>query len=552
MEMGRTGRTADTVGYRLIGLELAVGEGEELLRERACAAAGIGPEQLRGFRITKKSLDARRKRGGMRFQCQVELVLSAATRTKALSRALRSGKLTLAPEPGSLIAEDGTGEGLHAVVVGSGPAGVFAALYLALNGTRVTLLDRGARLEERGTRLVAFHRGRVPDPETNLLFGEGGAGTYSDGKLYTRVDDPLEVLLLEELVACGAPPAILYDARAHIGTDVLHTVLPALRARLEELGVEFRWQTRLESLDLALGPPSVVRAVHTNQGDIPCDAVILATGHSARDTWRALADQGVCFEAKPFQFGVRIEHPQELVTRGRFGEGAEAEFLGPASYSLVCKAGDGLPAAHSFCMCPGGKIVASVNEPERLCTNGMSNSTHSSRFANAAVVTTFGPREFAQYADSEDDPFAGVAFQRHFEERFFEAGGSDYSAPAQTVPDFLAGRESKGPFSTSYTFGGVPGRIDTLLPDGGRDALRRALERFERVLPGYAGPEGLLVGVESRSSGPVRMPRGREDRRAEGFANLYPVGEGAGFAGGIMSAALDGANSARALVLAGR
>jgi uncharacterized FAD-dependent dehydrogenase len=252
----------------------------------------------------------------------------------------------------------------------------------------------------------------------------------------------------------------------------------------------------------------------------------------------------VAFEAKPFQLGLRIEHPQELIDRGRYG--GQQPLLGPASYNLVCPTAKDQPGAHSFCMCPGGRVVASVNEPGLLCTNGMSNSKHSSAWASAALVTTFGPREFGPGA------FAGVAFQRALERRFFEAGGGDYTAPAQTAADFLAGRASSALRHTTYTFGTAPARLDQLLPEGAAAAIARALERFERQLPGFAGEAGTFVGLESRSSGPVRMPRDPGTRRAAGFANLYPVGEGAGYAGGIMSAALDGARSALALVAGGR
>jgi uncharacterized FAD-dependent dehydrogenase len=378
---------------------------------------------------------------------------------------------------------------------------------------------------------VKFHRTRVPDPETNLLFGEGGAGTYSDGKLYTRVDHELEVPILDELVACGAPPEILFDARAHIGTDRLHRLLPRLRARLEEAGVTLAWETRLEGL---VTDESRVRAVRTTRGEIGCDAVVLATGHSARDTWRALAADGVRIEAKPFQFGVRIEHAQDRITEQRYG----TDRLGPASYNLVCRR----VGVHSFCMCPGGRIVASVNEAGTLCTNGMSNARHSSGFANAALVVTVGPDEFGPGA------FAGVEYQRKFEEAFFAAGGRDYSAPVQTASDFLAGRDSTGAFRTSYVLGTRPGRIDRLLPDRVRASLAVALEAFDAELPGFAGDSALLVGVETRSSGPIRMVRDPDSRAALGLSNLYPVGEGAGYAGGIMSAALDGARSAQSLL----
>jgi len=536
---------APTRTWRLRDFEQGLSEPEESLRDRAAAAVGVGVDDLRGFRIARRALDARRRRGRLCFICHVDLVLDVHCRTAALAVLERSGRVAAAPVPGRLVLEGVAVErrSRRAVVVGSGPAGTFAALVLALNGLRPILIERGAQLEKRTRSLVRFRRGGSLDPENNLLFGEGGAGTYSDGKLYTRVEDALEVPLLEELVACGAPPEILFDSRAHIGTDRLHRLLPRLRARLEQAGVAFSWDTRLEGLITDEGPTRTLRAVRTSRGELPCDVLVLAIGHSARDTWTRLAAEGVPFLAKPFQFGVRVEHPQALVTRGRYGDGPEAALLGPASYNLVCRGGVDGPEAHSFCMCPGGRVVASVSEEGMLCTNGMSNSTHSSRWANAAVVTTLVPNDYAPHGAG---PFAGVAFQRHYEREFFDAGGANYAAPAQRVPDFLAGRRSAGELLTSYTFGVVPGRIDALLPERVRDALRRALGRFDRQIPGFAGQEGILVGVESRSSGPVRIPRDRDTFVAEGWCNLYPAGEGAGYAGGIMSAALDGAHCAQA------
>lgn len=535
--------------WRVLGVPQELEEDDRVLFERAAGRVGVSPGALRSARVARRSVDARRGRGILRFVCHVDLVVGPGKASKALARAERSGRARAVPggvglRPLGAPGAGGLAPGSHVAVLGSGPAGLFAALPLALAGMRVSLLERGASLANRHKRLVPFHRGGALDPETNLLFGEGGAGTYSDGKLYTRVDDPLEAPILAELVAAGAPPEIAFDARAHIGTDRLHTVLPNLRRRLEELGVEMHWNTKLTGLVLEAGPPRRVRALQTSAGELGVDALVLAPGHSARDTWAMLAEHGVLLEPKPFQFGVRIEHPQGLVTAGRYGTGAAAEQLGPASYSLVAKGGDGLPGAHSFCMCPGGKVVASISEPGALCTNGMSNSGHSSPWANAALVVTVPPEAFGEHGSG---PLAGVEWQRHHERAFFTAGGGDYTAPAQRADDFLAGRGSTGDLRTSYTFGAAPGRIDELLPERIVLALRRALERFDRAIPGFGGPEGLLVGVESRSSGPVRMTRDPVSRLAEGFANLYPVGEGAGYAGGIMSAAIDGARSAHAL-----
>ena len=528
-----------------MAVELGLDEPESVLCARAAQAIGISADVVRGSSIARRALDARRRgrRHDLRYIVHVDLDLDGQYRSNALDRALKSGRARRVDPPARFELEyfERKWRARRVVVVGSGPAGLYAAWTLACNGVGVDLIDRGPALRERSRAVARFMRDRTLDPERNLLFGEGGAGTYSDGKLYTRTQHPLETPILETLVAAGADPEIAFDARAHVGTDRLHRILPRLRARLEAMGVVFHFDTRLEALGIETS--GRVDRVRTSKGELGCDAVVLALGHSARDTIRALASEGLVVEAKPFQIGLRIEHPQSLVDRGRFGEQADIQRLGHAYYSLVANSKGSIPTVHSFCMCPGGQIVAAVAQPGLLCTNGMSNSTHSSPFANSGLVVTLGPREFGSGA------FDGIAFQEEIEARFFEVGGGDYSLPAQRVPDFLEGRASRALSRSSYKLGLRCARIDESLPGSMVEALRAAIRRFDRQLPGYASDAGLLVGIESRSSGPLRMPRDPDTRAARGFENVFPVGEGAGYAGGIMSAAIDGARTAQALLL---
>ncbi|MEZ4331995.1 MAG: NAD(P)/FAD-dependent oxidoreductase [Myxococcota bacterium] len=527
-----------------MAVELAVDEPESLLAARSAQAIGIEPECVRGLSIARRALDARRRgrRPALKLVYHVDLELSADLVSPALDRALASGRARRVAPPArfELPAIDPAWRARRVAVVGSGPAGLYAAWCLAANGVGVDLLERGPALRARSRAVSRFTRTRALDPEANLLFGEGGAGTYSDGKLYTRTQHALESPVLETLVEAGAPAVIRFDARAHVGTDKLHRVLPRLRARLEAMGVRFHFETRLEGF--VAGGPRRVRALRTSAGELPCDAVVLALGHSARDTIAALAAEGLAVEAKPFQIGLRIEHPQALVDAGRYGALRDPVRLGHAYYTLVAKAEGATPGVHSFCMCPGGQVVAAVAQPGLLCTNGMSNSRHSSPFANSGLVVTLGPKEFGGGA------FDGWRLQAALEAAFFEAGGADYHLPAQRVTDFLAGRDSASLPRGSCKLGQRPARLDRLLPGTMTRALRRAIERFEREIPGYAGETGLLVGIESRSSGPLRMPRDPEGRASVAFDNVYPVGEGAGYAGGIMSAAIDGARSAWALL----
>ena len=534
---------------RVAGLVLAIDEPDSVLRERAAHAVGLAPEDLQAVSIARRSLDARRRgRPGPRalhYDVQVDVELAPGTRGAALDRALASGRARELGPPArfELPDTDPSWRGRRVVVVGAGPAGLYAAWTLAANGIGVDLIERGPALAQRSRAVARFLRTRELDPERNLLFGEGGAGTYSDGKLYTRTRHALEAPIVQTLVEAGAPPEIAFDARAHVGTDRLHKLLPRLRGRLETLGVRFHFETRLEALVLTdRGRERHVRALRTSRGEMAADGVVLALGHSARDSLRALAAQGVSLEAKPFQIGLRAEHPQALIDRARLGDGADIARIGHAYYALVARPGRGVAGAHSFCMCPGGQIVAAVAQPGLLCTNGMSNSRHSSPFANAGLVVTLGPREFGE------GPFAGIDYQERLEATCFAAGGGDWHVPAQRVPDFLAGRSGTSLGRCSYKLGLAEARLDELLPATLTEPLRAAIRTFDRAIPGFAGSDGLLVGVESRSSGPVRMPRDPRTRRAQGFDNLWPVGEGAGHAGGIMSAAIDGARSAWALL----
>lgn len=532
---------------RAVSVDLGLDEGDEVLRAKSARRIGVPVEAIRGLRMARRALDARRRgaRREVRFIVHVDLELEPGFDSAALAAALASGRAQeIPPSIGFRLSEiDSAWRDRRVAVVGCGPAGLYAAWTLACNGIAVDVIDRGPSLRDRGRAVARFTRTRELDPERNLLFGEGGAGTYSDGKLYTRTQHPLESPIVQTLIDAGADPDLAFDARAHVGTDRLHRILPRLRSSLEEMGVRFHFETRLDALDLVeQAGRRRVRSLQTSRGEIHADGVVLALGHSARDTLRSLAGQGIAVEAKPFQIGLRVEHPQSLVDLGRFGPGADLARLGHAYYGLVAKASGDHRAVHSFCMCPGGQIVAAVAQPGLLCTNGMSNSRHSSPFANSGLVVTLGPREFGEGA------FAGVEYQEGIEAAFFEAGGGDYTVPAQRVPDFLAGRESNRIGRSSYKMGTKSVRIDQLLPASMTESLRAAIMKFDRQIRGYASEEGLLVGIESRSSGPLRLPRDAQTRRATGFENVWPVGEGAGHAGGIMSAAIDGARSAWALL----
>jgi uncharacterized FAD-dependent dehydrogenase len=427
------------------------------------------------------------------------------------------------------------------VVVGAGPAGLFAALALAENGYAPLLLERGQPVERRIDDLAQFQATRQVNPESNWLFGEGGAGAMSDGKLTSRIGDPRIARVLETLVDCGAPADILIDAQPHVGTDRLRDVLPRLRARITAAGGEVRFNTRVDGLVVERG---ALRAVRAGETRLPAGLVCLAIGHSARDTFEGLARAGVPMEPKPFQLGLRIEHRQADLDRARYGPSAGHPALPPATYQLVAK-GRRIPrSVATFCMCPGGQVVPAVSEPSRLCTNGMSAHARNGPFANSALVVTMDPNDFGRAA------LDGIEFQRRWEGLAFELAGGDYTAPAQRVGDFLASRDSKPPLKTSYPFGVRPVSMREILPATAAESIARALPVLADRLSIFADPDAVLLGPETRATSPVRILRDPETRVSPGVAGLYPIGEGAGYAGGIMSAAVDGLKTAEAIIRA--
>lgn len=518
---------------RIGEVSLPLDHDEPALRAEVLRRLGVATGDLRLLRVVRRSHDARKRTDIRRvYTVDVELADEAAV----LRAARRDPRIVPAPagayEPPPA-APAGCRE--RPVVVGTGPCGLMAGLALARAGYRPILLERGKPVRDRTQDTWDLWRRGTLHADSNVQFGEGGAGTFSDGKIYTQTKDPGHRgrKVLEEFVAAGAPDDILVDAKPHIGTFRLVMIVERLRAEIESLGGEFRFRSCLESLDVRDG-----RTVGVGLADgtrLAARHVLLAIGHSARDTVERLHAAGVRMESKAFSIGVRIEHPQELIDRARFGRQAGHPALGPADYKLVHHAANGR-SVYSFCMCPGGTVVAAASEPGGVVTNGMSQPGRDDRNANAALVVGVTPADFGGTS-----PLAGIAFQRQWERRAFEAGGGAYAAPAQRVADFLAGRASTaaGSVLPSYAPGVRWTDLATCLPPYVVEALREAIPAFDRQIRGFAMDDAVLTAVETRTSSPVRIPRD-EGFESVGLRGLYPAGEGAGYAGGILSAGIDG------------
>lgn len=533
---------------RISELKLPLDHAPDALPAAIASRLGVGVADLLHWSIWKRAHDARRKSAILKiYIVDVEVRDEAGVCQKLASDPhvrptpdTTYNPVAPKPQPGRL----------RPVVIGAGPCGLFAGLILAELGLRPIILDRGKLVRERTRDTWGLWRRSELNPESNVQFGEGGAGTFSDGKLYSQIKDPrfLGRKVLMEFVAAGAPPEILTDAHPHIGTFRLVTMVESLRAKIEALGGEYRFQHRVSDVELDRAPTGGqrIRGLHLHTGEfLEADHVVLAVGHSSRDTFMALHDRGVHIEAKPFSVGFRIEHPQSWIDRAMFGPCAGHPDLGAAAYSLSHHCSNDR-TVYSFCMCPGGTVVAAASEPGRLVTNGMSQYSRNERNANAGFVVGVSPADYPS-----DHPLAGIELQRDLEARAFLAGGSDYFAPGQRIGDFLAGRASSslGPVPPSYKPGVRPTDLASVMPDYVIDAMREALPVFGRKIPRYDDPDALLTGVETRTSSPIRITR-RPDFQSLNVRGLYPSGEGAGYAGGILSAAVDGIKVAEALARA--
>jgi uncharacterized FAD-dependent dehydrogenase len=535
---------------RLTEIKLPLDHSEADLRAAILARLGIAPADLLGVTIFRRGYDARKK-SNIHFIYTVDVELSE--KSAVAVRHLNDPHIRPTQDMRyRYVAQAPLGFTNRPVVIGAGPCGLFATLILAQMGFRPILLERGKAVRERTKDTWGLWREGKLDPESNVQFGEGGAGTFSDGKLHSQIKDPgfRGRKVLEEFVAADAPPEIIYVSKPHIGTFRLVRVVQNMRATIEALGGEIRFQSRVADFDIERDATGMgrMRGVVLASGErIAADHVVLAIGHSARDTFELLHARGVHLEAKPFSIGVRAEHPQALIDRARLGKFAGHPELGAADYKLVhhCKNGR---SVYSFCMCPGGQVVAAASEAGGVVTNGMSQYSRAERNANAALVVGIDPKDFP--GDAAKNPLAGMEFQRQWEAAAFKAGGETYAAPAQKVGDFLVGRPSTelGSVQPSYTPGIKLTDLSACLPGYVVEAIREAIPAFDKQIHGFAMADALLTGVETRTSSPVRITR---DDRFESLntRGLYPGGEGAGYAGGILSAAVDGIRIAEAVAL---
>ena len=512
--------------FLLRNLVLGINDDEDLLPEKLSARVSLPRDQIKSFSIARKGVDARNK-GRIKFIYAIEFMVvdeEGFRRDSTLDPDIEFFEEKAEPE----FARCSSGKRL--VIAGMGPAGLFAALRLSDYGLMAILIDRGKPIEERLKDVQTFWEQGLLEPESNVQFGEGGAGTFSDGKLTTRVRDANIGYILKKLVRFGAPPDILYLAKPHIGTDRLRTVVTNIRRHLEAEGVDLRFNTKLT--DIIPKADQIGAVVFNDHVEEPCDRLVLAPGNSARDTYRMLMLRSIRLEAKPFAVGVRVEHSQELINRIQYGLPAHPR-LPPADYALAWNNPRTGRSAYSFCMCPGGVVVAGSSEEGGVVTNGMSGYQRNSPYANSALVVNVRKEDFPG-----DSPLAGMEFQRMLERRAFASGGGDYRAPAQNLLAFL-GEKTGGPVSSTYRPGVREADLASLLPGYVTATLREGIRYFDRKMRGFMTGEACLVGVESRTSAPVRIVRG-DDHQSVSLRGLYPAGEGAGYAGGIMSAALDG------------
>jgi uncharacterized FAD-dependent dehydrogenase len=524
--------------HRLTGLALPLAHTAEALREAVLRRLKIAPEALIEHRVVRRAYDARKK-AAILLVYTIDVDVTPGTELPA--------DITLAPDETYVPPCPSATPALRPVVIGTGPCGIFAALILAQAGLRPLILERGKAVRPRTADTWKFWRQGILEPESNVQFGEGGAGTFSDGKLYSQIRDPRHLgrKVLAEFVAAGAPEEILYVAKPHIGTFRLVGMVEAMRRTILDLGGEYRFSAKVAGF--GLGPGRDLQSVELESGEvIAASRVILAIGHSARDTFEMLHEAGVFIEPKPFSIGLRIEHPQSLIDQHRFGASAGNAILGAADYKLVHHASNGR-SVYSFCMCPGGTVVAAASEPGRVVTNGMSQYSRNERNANAGIVVGVSAADFSHEAPG--GVLAGIGFQRRWEAAAYVAGGESYAAPGQMVGDFLAGRPSTGlgAVTPSYRPRVAPADLASCLPDYASAAIREALPAFDRQIPGFAMAQAVLTGVETRTSSPIRLTRGK-NLQSLNTPGLFPAGEGAGYAGGILSAAVDGIKAAEAVI----
>jgi uncharacterized FAD-dependent dehydrogenase len=526
---------------RLTDVQLPLDHPEEDLKAAILARLKIGADALIGFSIVRRGFDARKKSA---IHLVYSLDVEVKNEAELLERCKGVPHIAVTPDTTyQFVAQAPAGLATRPVVIGTGPCGIFAGLILAQMGFRPIILERGKAVRERTKDTWDLWRKRELHPESNVQFGEGGAGTFSDGKLHSQIKDPKHYgrKVLTEFVKAFAPEEILYVSKPHIGTFRLVKMVQEMRATIESLGGEFRFETKVEDLDIDNGQ---IRGVVLAGGEhIATDHVVLAVGHSARDTFQMLYDRGVYVEAKPFSIGFRAEHPQSLIDRARFGKFAGHPILGAADYKLVHHCSNGR-SVYSFCMCPGGTVVAATSEPERVVTNGMSQYSRNERNANSGIVVGITP------ADYPGHPLAGLALQRELESRAYVLGGRNYDAPGQLIGDFIAGKPSSefGSVLPSYKPGVRLGDLSPSLPAYAIEAIREALPEFDKKIRGYAMHDAVLTGVETRTSSPVRIKR-LDNFQSLNTKGLYPAGEGAGYAGGILSAAVDGIKVAEAVAL---